>query len=674
MQLSNVFARVAVASFLSLATLTPSSAVAAESLNHPSKALSVATDHGRLAASKQISVTVHLTKTNEEGFLKAVDALYAKGSPTYHKWMTDEDLKQYEPSADKVYAVRKELESHGLTILSVDSHGFRVRARGSVGAVESAFGTELHEFEAQGKVFRSNVTDAKLTGVAGNYVKVVSGLESHTVRPMVKRAINFKTGQPWPNVKLAAVKEATLGSLITDQSITSATDFTFTTPGATLPVGNYRADVYDVDSTIPVSFTPEQLHLAYGLPAIGTPGYDGKGQTIVLLEAYGYPTALADANAYFSISGLPALTSSTFSVVYPDGPPVLPTAGIDLGWDVEIAIDVQTAHTIAPAAKIVVVAAAGQDDDDFQSAIAYIIANKPGYAISDSWGEDIEGFAGPAEVGAYEALFAEAAAKGISFQFSSGDSGDDGFTGGLGGVSVPGDSLYITSVGGTSIINAGTGFRLTGWGNAVVLINDDGVLDPPEQFGFIGGAGGGESIYLPKPTWQAALPGSGRQTPDVSALADPYTGVNIVITSQGTQYLESGWGGTSVASPIVTAFWAMAEQKAGGPLGQAAPLISTLTSASITDVVPFTPAVGVTGYITDSSGTTVYTPADLFSGLIGTNTGYTTAIWPLDGGEVDYAFAFGLDSTLTVTTGWDNVTGYGSPRGEAFINAIAAEK
>jgi hypothetical protein len=109
-------------------------------------------------------------------------------------------------------------------------------------------------------------------------------------------------------------------------------------------------------------------------------------------------------------------------------------------------------------------------------------------------------------------------------------------------------------------------------------------------------------------------------------------------------------------------------------LGQAAPLISSLTSASITDVVPYTPAVSVIGYVTDSSGTTEYTPADLFASYIGGNTGYTTAIFPDNPGEVYVAYAFGLDTSLTVTKGFDNVTGYGSPRGTAFIDAVAAKK
>ena len=66
----------------------------------------------------------------------------------------------------------------------------------------------------------------------------------------------------------------------------------------------------------------------------------------------------------------------------------------------------------------------------------------------------------------------------------------------------------------------------------------------------------------------------GRQVPDVSALADPYTGVPIVLTESGQQFLEVGVGGTSLASPIFTAIWTLAEQAAGHSLGQAARVVA----------------------------------------------------------------------------------------------------
>ena len=98
-------------------------------------------------------------------------------------------------------------------------------------------------------------------------------------------------------------------------------------------------------------YTAAQLQQIYGLPAAYKKGLNGKGQTIVLLEAYGYPTIEADANAFSTLNGLPQLNSSNFSIVYPEGKPTDPNAGVLTGWDGEIALDVQWAHAIAPGAK-----------------------------------------------------------------------------------------------------------------------------------------------------------------------------------------------------------------------------------------------------------------------------------------------------------------------------------
>jgi subtilase family serine protease len=126
--LQKLYTGAAFAAALSLATLAPPAALAAEATTQLPEYLALANDHGRIDASRQIDIVVHLRKENEAGFQRALSALYEPGSPTYHHWMTDEDLKQYDPAVDKVAAVRKELASHGLTIVSADRHNFTVRA------------------------------------------------------------------------------------------------------------------------------------------------------------------------------------------------------------------------------------------------------------------------------------------------------------------------------------------------------------------------------------------------------------------------------------------------------------------------------------------------------------------------------------------------------------------
>src|SRR5208282_3691377 len=202
------------------------------------------------------------------------------------------------------------------------------------------------------------------------------------------------------------------------------------------------------------------------------------------------------------------------------------------------------------------------------------------YAISNSYEEDVDIVSGALEQTSWDEALEIATAQGVSANFSTGDGGDNGLGTPLGAAGVPSVAPHATAVGGTSILNdlSHPGSTITtSWGDTLSFLSFPGeVLDPPETLGLYGGGGGGQSVFWPKPSWQAALPGKGRQTPDVSALADPYTGFVIVITSDGEQFLFYGIGGTSLASPIFTAFWAIANEKAGHPLGQAAPAIAAL--------------------------------------------------------------------------------------------------
>jgi subtilase family serine protease len=669
---SKTFSLMAASSVMSLAMLTPPAALAQRSADNVPQGIHQASDMGRVAPSQELNINVQLQPQNKAAFDKAVDALYDPASPTFHKWMTEEDLEKYAPTKEQSDAVRKELESHGLKILSADEN--TIRARGTAASVESAFNTQLHEFQRNGKVFRANVVNARLSGAAADYVAGVAGIESHQAQPRLRRAINIRTKQAPPTIPLSKVlASGGLGSIITDKILAPPSSFVFTTPGAALPVGVYYGNVYNYNPTTNVipDYTPAQLQSLYGLPTAYKAGFDGTGQTIVLLEAYGYPTIESDANAFCQLTGLPPFTSSNFKIIYPQGPPVSPQAGVLTGWDIEIALDVQWAHSIAPGAKILIVAAAGQDTVSFIDAISYITKNHLGNTINDSWEEDTDLIAGPLEEEAYTQVLEVAAAKGISFQFSSGDGGDEGLGTPIGAPGVPSNSPYVTAVGGTSILNNinGSGYETLGWGSSFVLLNNQGVQDPPAPYlPFFGGSGGGESVYFPKPSWQKSLPGTGRQVPDVSALADPYTGVPIVLTSQGVQGVQAGWGGTSLASPIFTALWAIANQHAGHSLGQAAPYIAGLKPGELVDVLPLSSVTNVTGTIYDSSGATFYSAANLFAGQTYTSTGFTSALFDL-GNDTDFAISFGLDTSLTVTKGWDNVTGWGTPNVNTFLNA-----
>jgi subtilase family serine protease len=654
-----------------------SSAHAQQAETNVPAGIQLSRDLGLADSAAEINITVHLKLTDKAAFDKAVDALYDPASPTFHKWMTNADLKKYAPAEGQRQIVRQELQKHGLTILSTDKIGFTIRAHGTIANVESAFNTELHQFEYNGKVFRANVRNARLNGEAGNYVSGVAGLESHQVRPLYTRALDPRTQKPFPSIALGKTAKSGFPAGSTTNCLSAPA--TYKLKGTThLPTAVYSGTVYSLNDNLICDYLPAQLWTALGLPEVYAAGYNGAGQTIVLVEGYGYPTLEKDANTFFKLANLPKLTSSNFSIVYPQGKPN-PNEGIISGWNIEMALDLDWAHSVAPGANIVEVITNGQDSEDFQNSISYVTENNLGNSVSNSYEEDLDLLAGPLEQTSWDDVLEVAAAKGISVNFSSGDSGDNGVGSPLGAPGVPSDAPHATSVGGTSILNdlSNPGSTITtAWGDTVTYLESGGaVSDPPEGIGLIGGGGGGESIFWPKPSWQKSLPGKGRETPDVSALADPYTGVPIVVTDGSTQYVEYGWGGTSLACPIFSAFWAIANEKAGSPLGQAAPAIAALPRSGIQDVLPTSDSTpnNVTGTITDQNGSTAYSASDLFAGSLYGNKGFTSTIWQIDAGDfVD--FGFGVDSSLTVKRGWDNATGYGTPYGLAFINAVTAEK
>jgi hypothetical protein len=114
----------------------------------------------------------------------------------------------------------------------------------------------------------------------------------------------------------------------------------------------------------------------------------------------------------------------------------------------------------------------------------------------------------------------------------------------------------------------------------------------------------------------------------------------------------------------------LANEKAGHWLGQASPIISRLPSTAMHDILPVTSPTNVAGTIISDDGANFYSASQLAAPLENT-TEFVSAMWPVAGEYM--TLTFGTTSSLTVTKGWDNVTGYGSPVGLPFITAAAKE-
>jgi subtilase family serine protease len=674
MTFNSLSARASVAA-LSLLALTSLSAFALPAHN-VANGLASSADKGRVSASTELNLTVVLKLHNRAEFDARVAKLYDPTSSTYRKWLTDKDIAQYAPTEAEFQTVKSELLKHGFEVLSADPQRLTLRVHGTVANAEEAFQTELHTFANNGKTFRSHVSDAKLAGEAAELVDSVAGLEQHISRPQASFVKNPLTGKQLIKKKVtnATILAAFVASL-TNTPLTDASSEAWTDASGDSEL--YYGLQYTANGQT-AAFTPAQLQAHYGLTSLIKQGYDGTGQTVALVEAYGYDNAEADANQAATLFGLPALTSANFSVVYPEGKPINSNAAELTGWDTEIALDIQSAHAVAPGANILVVASQGQDNEDQIASLNYIITNKLANSVSGSWENDDEIISGSAEEDAFNTVLELGVAKGISFQFSTGDNGDLGLGTPVGAVGVPSNSPYATAVGGTSILNNPYTNKqfVTGWGTGIAYLYDYGVLLAPEGFND-GGAGGGQSQYFAKPKWQSSLSGNWRQVPDVAALADPFTGFPILITQDKTLYAEV-YGGTSLASPIFTANWAIANQYNGAALGQAAQAVSKLKSAAITDVAPLPTSItqyNAEGWTASSDGVNAFPSDQLLteSGIdLYGQTGYLDVIWPLSK-SVYVAVAFGVDESLIVTKGWDHVTGWGEPNGLPFIQGVTGK-
>ncbi|HTD56366.1 MAG TPA: S53 family peptidase [Silvibacterium sp.] len=654
-------------------SLLPSIALHAQTALEAPKIIEHATDHGPAPLDKSTTVIVHLKMRDQAGFDRAVAELYRAGSPTYHHWMTPAEIGRHGASAADLASVEKELKSHGLQVLEVAPNSSLIRARGTTQQLEETFQTQIHEFEREGITFHANVVPAKLTGEAGGLIKAVDGLTNMPMKPHLIVPKNPRTGKPLGFHKVAAGTNPNLGSLFTDQCFTGAGNVQLAAQAnPPLPAATYYGNIYDAPEPLECGYTPAQMQAHYGLSAAYHAGYQGAGQTIVLVDGPSYGQQVTtDLYNFSRWTNLPATSKSNFSVIYPDGQPSAIELEYITNWTEEADLDVQWAHAIAPKAKIDLLITPTQDWSELEYAIEYAVKNHLGNVISNSYGypEFLWGY--QTSLG-FDAVLESAAAQGVTVNFSSGDSGDEG-TGApnLGGASYPATSAYATAIGGTSIGIANDDGSTTdvGWGNNQTLLSVGWTYPVhPSTGGFSGGSGGGESTFYAKPAWQGSLSGTGRQEPDISAVADPYTGAIFVYYGQ-----LGVIGGTSLASPVFSGIWALASEKAGSPLGQAAPLFSSLPAGAITDVVPTTSPLDVAGIYFDTTGSTLYTAASLAAPLENTTEFYST-LWDFSGNHSgDYAvLTFGTDTSLTVTSGWDNVTGWGTPNGYKFITDVAA--
>jgi len=273
-----------------------------------------------------------------------------------------------------------------------------------------------------------------------------------------------------------------------------------------------NAHLTPLATTGPTGYSPSQLRTAYGIGSTGS-----STTTVALVDAFAHPNALSDLTAYRNQFGLgaPSLTQ-----VNQTGGSI-GTVSANVGWGQEEMLDLEMVSAMCPACKILYVGANSASFNDLAAAVNRA-ATLGAKVISNSYGGS--------EFSSETTLASAYSHSGVAITASSGDSGY--------GAQAPAAFNTLTAVGGTSL-------RLTAGG----LRQSETVWS---------GAGSGCSAYIGKPSWQHDSACSRRTIADVSAVADPATGVSVYDSfgsSGGANWYV--FGGTSVAAPLVGGIYAL---------------------------------------------------------------------------------------------------------------------
>jgi len=380
---------------------------------------------------------------------------------------------------------------------------------------------------------------------------------------------------------------------------------------------------------------PNQVRGAYGLGSYtggvlsngisfgGIQG-DGRGQTIAIVDAYDYLTAANDLNAFSTYYALPTFGGTgnpTFTKLNQSGGTSLPSPDSINGWGVEASLDIEWAHAMAPMANIILFESNTASFSDMFQAVQTAASTAGVVAVSMSWGGnefssqtsyDNYIVTPSGHLGGSATVGGTKLTGGVTFLASSGDYGAYAQNSSTITPQYPANSPNVVSVGGTTLTVGGSNPNYTygsesTWGNGT-------------SSGTSGGGGGGISKIESQPSYQSSAVSTFSTTkrtyPDISALANPYTGVPIYDSydfGTSTPWVSGTIGGTSLACPLWAGMIAVADQgRATAGLGsldgrsQTLPLLYKMAATNFHDIS--------TG---SSIGTSLYNPGigyDLASG------------------------------------------------------------
>ncbi|MBS2536614.1 S8/S53 family peptidase [Catenulispora sp. NF23] len=612
---------------------------------------------------------------------------------------------RFGPSDAQVKAVREWLGKAGMHVTGQDSHW--IAASGNAGAVRAAFGegtrTPGLPRDVAGAVANvAQIGQSQVRGMREGATAAISARQGLAGHPIGTSTLGFSGGgdgtpahsdgggplgddlPEHPDVVHSGgaasqtPDTAPQKSEATPQTRSAVPSCSPTwgalTADPSLPSGYSDPEPVDV-----CGYVPSQLRTAYGVDASGL---TGSGVTVAVVDAYGSPTMLADANRFAQDHGDQPFAANQYQETVTSNQWTHTTDGVCQtpgDWAGEEALDVETVHGMAPGATVHYFGSNSCADQDINATLANIVDSHAADMVSSSFGETMHRASGsidPALISQATQLFQYAASEGIGFYFATGDCGDDSVRTGPGcdpqsaraQTEWPVSSPWVTGVGGTALAlgDGGSPLWQAAMGDRRSALSDDGKSWTPFPGDFYFGGGGGTSEDFQQPAYQkgvvpdalATTLGTGakaaapmRTLPDVAMDGDLLTAVQVGLTDPTSgQYGEIPVGGTSAAAPMFAATQADGQQArvaAGGkPIGFADPdVYQRATSATFTDVVA-RPAGA---------------PADISTVLdLGTDQ---------QGKRQVRLFELGHDQGLTAGAGYDLATGLGSPR-EEYLNSF----
>ncbi len=613
-------------------------------------------DAGATAADTTVEGEVYLPLRDEQGAQQLATAVSTPGNPSYGQYLSPRQwIHQFAPKRRDFNAVENYLVDSGLTIYATPKSRQYIVFRGPASAAGTAFGTTLHDYRYAGGLQHApdsaptlpSSVGSKITGVSLDSSRLLTRPD-HMRQPGEQGTGSVRTGNG-PQRRAATV-------LPKYQCSSYFGEHTGQTPPA------YGSTTHP---TFLCGYLPDQLRSSYDLNKVITSGNDGTGQTIAIIDAYASPTVQRDTNDYMLAVGSPLLTN--FDQITPSSYVDTGLCQGQSGWQTEETLDVESAHSIAPGARILYVGGFNCGGG-LDIALSKVLDGHLANIVSNSYGNLGEAVPDSVITGEQN-LHLQAVAEGIGLYYSSGDSGDESMNLGYTSPDFPASSPFVTAVGGTSKAIGADGrteFN-TGWGNLLdkMTLGNNGKLSfaeplPGTLWG--GGAGGGTSAFFAQPAYQqGVVPDSladsvdgspARVTPDVAALADPYTGFQIAFrpiddsTCQPDGQCQQGpltyvtYGGTSLACPITAAEMALLQQAAGRTIGFANPALYAAfryLHGAFYDVTPQQQQTAL-AYTSSHSGN-------------------------------DYLVSLGHDTSLQTAAGYDNVTGLG----EIDVARLAAD-